>query len=69
VVAGTKKCRERQQPPQVQVGVVLPGVADSAEDLDGSVADGGQPVAVGLDPRRGEPSVLGVGMIGGPQRP
>src|SRR5262245_724800 len=41
-----------EQPPEVPVGVVLPRVADAAEDLDGDVADGGEPRGEGLEVQR-----------------
>ena len=51
------------------MSIVLPGVADAAEHLDGGIAHGGQSPGERLRPQRGKvPLSCVAGIIGGPQR-
>ena len=50
------------------MSIVLPGVADAAEHLDRGIADGSQPPRERLRPQRGQVPLVGVGVVGGPQR-
>ena len=67
-VGAVQECAPAQQALEVKVSVVLPGVADTAEDLDGCVTDGGKPAGERL--RRQLPRFdLSLGGGSGPPRP
>ena len=57
-----------KQAPQIQVGVVLPGEADPAEDLDRGVADRGQASGECLGAQRRQVTFRRLGRVGRPQR-
>src|ERR1700761_5737812 len=67
LVRSIEKRAPAQQALEVQVGVVLPGVANTTEDLYSRVTDGGQPAGEGLGAQRGRMSFRATPGVGGPQ--
>lgn len=57
-----------QQPLEVEVCVVFPGLADATKDLDCGVGHCGQPAGECLQAQRGKVSLGSVCRVGGPQR-
>src|SRR3979409_1644053 len=72
-VGSAEKCAPAQQALEVKMCIVLPGVADTAEYLDGGIAHGGQSPGERLRAQRGKMAfvIRKVGVrerVGGPER-
>src|SRR5258705_5412266 len=66
-VGATEEGAPTEQALEIQVGVVLPRVADAAEDLDRGVGDAGQLARECLGAHRGQMALRRLCGIGGPQ--
>src|ERR1700761_4871368 len=66
-VRSAQKRVPAQQPLEIQLGVVLPGVADAAEDLNGVVANAGQSPGERFRAHRGHMPFVAITGVGSPQ--